>query len=138
MSFGFSPSDIKELLGIVTWLYGSLREEGGSREDFQSLNQVQATLQKTLAEASSSAAVLGVSDADRDALINAANTITARVTALTARQAKFDKKFSSRRSASWHREVIAKLKWMLDKDGYRLHQKDVSEQGNMLANQLNM
>ncbi|RMZ91838.1 hypothetical protein DV736_g937, partial [Chaetothyriales sp. CBS 134916] len=138
MSFGFSPSDIKELLGIVNWLYGSLREEGGSRENFQSLTQVQATLQQTLADASSSAPVLSVSDADRDALLKAANIIAARSNALAARQAKFDKKFSSKKSASWHREVNAKLKWMLDKDGHRLRQKDVLEQGNMFANQLNI
>ncbi|RMD42090.1 hypothetical protein DV735_g3022, partial [Chaetothyriales sp. CBS 134920] len=138
MSFGFSPSDIKELLRLINWVRGSLREDGGSREDFQSLDQVQTTLQQALDNASSSAHILSVSDADRDSLLKAVDRIKTTAGTLSARQAKFGKKFGNKKSASWHREVFAKLEWMLDKDGHRSRQKDVVEQTNMLSNQLNI
>ncbi|RMZ84118.1 hypothetical protein DV738_g700, partial [Chaetothyriales sp. CBS 135597] len=138
MSFGFSPADIKELLKLINWVHGSLREEGGSRDDFQSLDQVQTTLQQVLDNASSSAQTLTVSDADRDSLLKAVDLIRTRASSLSAKQAKFGKKFSSKKSASWHREILTKLEWMLDKDGHRSRQKDLLEQVNILSSQLNI
>ena len=138
MSFGFSPSDVGSLVKLLHFAHYALNEQGGSKEDYQSLVQERAVLEKFLDFATANVQALGGSDVERDVLNNSISVLRARSQVLAARHSKFEKKLDAKAPSHWYRSGPAKSKWTLQSAAQRELQTDLVVQSNVLANQLSM
>lgn len=137
MSFGFSVSDVWALVEFGWQIVSSLKEDGGSKEDFRAQAALRRALRDALVRVRADITSVDL-EAEASATIHRQiDTLISEVQRLDERVAKSEPYLGLKSRDGWYREILRKLLWQLRAKNERQRISDLLKLVSLFACETN-